>query len=158
MTEHVTKWLTLLANIGVLVGIIFLALEIRQSNRIAIATTEISIREQWVAHNEIVLTNNSVAELLVKAADPDAEFSAVEIQKLWAFLYVNINTWLAIEIAYEQGMLPHATFESALDDIRGVLQRFPALHPLVREIIDNSPSGADSHVYTAMRQALEEIA
>lgn len=155
--EHVNKWLTLLANIGVLVGIIFLVVEIRQSNRIAVATTEISVREQWVSHNENVLTNHAVAELLVKAADPSAEFSAAEIEKLYAYLYASLNTWLATEIAYSQGMLTRATFELTLDDIRSVLQDYPALHPLVQEAIDAFPSVADSHVYTAMRQALEDI-
>ncbi len=155
--EQVNKWLTLLANIGVLVGIIFLVVEIRQSNRIAIATTEISVRGQWLLHNEYVLTNHAVAELLVKAADPDADFSAAEIEKLNAFLYINLNTWSATEIAYAQGMLPRATFELTLNDIREVLQAYPALHPLVQETIDAYPSVADSRVYTAMRQALEDI-
>lgn len=34
-TDSVNKWLTLAANIGVLAGIIFLSIEIRQTNRIA---------------------------------------------------------------------------------------------------------------------------
>jgi hypothetical protein len=155
--EYVNKWLTLLANIGVLVGIIFLVAEIQQSNRIAIATTEISVRGQWVLHNEYILTNHAVTELLVNAADPDAKFSAVEVEKLNAFLYVNLNTWSATEIAYTQGMLPRATFELTLSDIREVLQDNPAWHPLVQETIDAYPSVADSHVYTAMRQALGDI-
>lgn len=156
-TERINKWLTLLANFGVLVGIIFLAVEVRQSNRIAIATTEISVRDQFKTNNELVLANDAVAELLVKAADADAEFSAVETEKLYAYLYAHINTWMSIEIAYENGMLPRATFEVALDDVRGVLQDYPALQPLVRETMGSFPSVTDSHVYAAMREVLEDI-
>ena len=134
-----------------------MAVEVRQSNRIAIATTEISVRDQYRSNNELVLANDAVAELLVKAADANAEFSAVETEKLYAYLYVYINTWMAIEIAYENGMLPRATFDLALDDVRIVLQYYPAIRPLAREVIVSYPSEADSNVYAAMREELEEI-
>ncbi len=39
----VNKWLTLGANIGVLVGIMFLAVELRQNNDIAVRTYEIRL-------------------------------------------------------------------------------------------------------------------
>jgi hypothetical protein len=156
-TERINKWLTLLANFGVLVGIIFLAVEVRQSNRIAIATTEISVRDQYRSNNELVLVNDAVAELLVKAADANAEFSAVETEKLYAYLYVYINTWMGIEIAYKNGMLPRATFELALDDVRIVLQYYPALRPVAEDVIASYPSEADSDVYAAMRDLLEDI-
>ena len=97
--ERIDKWFTLLANLGVLIGIVFLVVEVRQSNRIAVATTEISVRDQYRSHNELVLANDAIAELLVKAADADAEFSEVETEKLYAFLYGYINTWKSIEIA-----------------------------------------------------------
>jgi hypothetical protein len=156
-TERINKWLTLLANFGVLVGIIFLAIEVRQSNRIAIATTEISVRDQYRSNNELVLANDAVAELLVKAADANAEFSAVETEKLYAYLYVYINTWKGIEIAYENGMLPLSTFDVALDDVRNVLQDYPALRPLAREFMVYYPSEADSNVNKVMREELEDI-
>lgn len=41
--EPANKWLTLLANMAVLAGIVFLALEVPQSNHIAIAATEMSV-------------------------------------------------------------------------------------------------------------------
>ena len=82
---------------------------------------------------------------------------AVETERLEAFLYVYINTWMAIEIAYENGMLPRATFDLALDDVRLVLQYYPALRPLAREIIVSYPSEAYSNVYAAMREELEDI-
>ncbi len=156
-TEKINKWLTLLANIGVLIGIIFLAVEVRQSNRIAIAATEISVRDQFRTNNEVVLANDAVAALLVKAADIDAEFSAVETEKLYAYLYAHMNIWMSIEIAYEYGMLPRTTFEVSLADISGVLRGYPALRPLARDTMSAYPSYRDSHIYAAMREALEVI-
>lgn len=156
-TEKLNKWLALLANIGVLVGIIFLALEIRQSNRIALATTEISVRDQFNINNELVLANDTVAELLVKAYDADADFSDVEIAKLYGYWYAHVNTWMSIEIAYKNGMVSRATLEVALADVRGVLHDYPALKSPAREATDWFPSIADSEVQAAIREALEDV-
>ncbi len=156
-TERINTWLTLCANIGVLVGIIFLAVEVRQSNSIAIATTEISVREQFRSNNEMVLTNDAVAELLAKAADVNAEFSDVETEKLYAYMFVYINTWKSIEIAYENGMLPRATFDVVLDDIREILLGYPAVRPVAQWWIDSYQSEADSKLYAAVRAELESF-
>jgi hypothetical protein len=139
------------------VGIVFLAVEVRQSNRIAIATTEISVRDQFRANNEMVLANDAIADLLVKAADANAEFSDAEIEKLYAYLFVFINAWKSIEIAYENGLLPRATFDVVLDDIRVVLDEYPALRPVARSWIDSYQSEADSKVYRAVLAELEGI-
>ena len=155
--ERIDKWFTLLANLGVLIGIVFLVVEVRQSNRIAVATTEISVRDQYRSHNELVLANDAIAELLVKAADADAEFSEVETEKLYAFLYGYINTWKSIEIAYENGMLPRTTFEVVLDDVRLALNDYPAIRPLARNWIVSYQSEADSKLYAAIRDELESI-
>lgn len=151
-TKRINKWLTLLANIGVLVGIVFLAIEVRQSNRIAVAATEISVRDQFNSINEQILANDVLAQLLVKATDAKAVFTAVESEKLYAYMYLSTNTWTAIEIAYENGMLPRSTFDEALVDIRVVLQDYPALQPLALEHIALYTSRADSGVYRAMRE------
>ena len=153
-TVRVEKWLSLVANLAVLVGIIFLALEIRQANHIAIATTEISIRGEHKALNELILGNDDVAQLLVRAQDPDADFSPVDTEKLYAYLYACINTWLSIEIAYVNGMITDATFEMTLDDVRGVLRYYPGLQPLMRDSINDYPSTADTHVYATIREVL----
>ena len=155
--ERIDKWLTLLANLGVLIGIVFLVVEVRQSNRIAIATTEISVRDQYRSHNELVLANDAVAELLVKAADADGEFSEVETEKLYAYLYGYINTWKSIEIAYENGMLPRTTFEVVLDDVRLALNDYPAIRPMARNWMASYQSEADSKIYAVIRDELERF-
>ena len=72
------KWLTLVANLGVIAGIVFLAYEIRLSNQIAVSTTEVALRESYGSSNETVYTSPEIAEVLYKARDPDAELSGPE--------------------------------------------------------------------------------
>jgi hypothetical protein len=47
------KIFTILANVGVLAGIIFVAFEIRQSNRIAVGTTSYEINRHFMGINEL---------------------------------------------------------------------------------------------------------
>ena len=77
-TDRLNRWLTLIANIGVIVGIAFLAIEIRQANRIAIASTEIGVRNGWLQLNESIYASSEVAGLWIKAADPNTQWSPIE--------------------------------------------------------------------------------
>lgn len=133
-----------------------MAVEVRQSNRIAIAATEISIRAQFSTINEQVLENDGVAELLAKAAQDESAFSSEETEKLYAFMYLLINTWIGIEVAYDNGMLPRTTFDEALDDIGVNFRDYPALRPIAREHLTLYPSKADSEVYKVMKKHLSD--
>jgi hypothetical protein len=102
------------------------------------------------------MADDGVAELLVKVSDANAEISALEEEKLYAFLYVNINTWLAVEVAHTNGMLSGPSFDVIQDDITNILWAYPALRPIMRRILDTNPAFGHSHVYAAMRKALED--
>ncbi len=65
--EKINQWLSLLANIGVVIGIIFLALEIRTNtatNRIAIRT---SLTESNIEINGGIAGNRDLAAVIEKA-------------------------------------------------------------------------------------------
>ena len=66
--EKLNHWLTLAANLGVLAGIIFLAIEIQQSTNAQLATSR-----QQVMEADLVLVTNLIQypELLVRANDPE---------------------------------------------------------------------------------------
>ena len=105
--------------------------------------------------NALTLTDDGVAALLVKASNPNAEFTAEESQKLYGFLYMNINTWRAIEVAYSNGMLTQMSYAAIESDITWIVQAYPALKPYMRVAVDTS-SAAESDTTNAMRRALEE--
>ena len=116
-----------LANIGVIIGLVFLVLEIRQANSIATATAEIETRSMFSEINEAIYGVPEVGQLLVKCRDRDAELSELEEVQAWGFVLRLTNAWLAIEIAYAHDMLPSDTFAVIEDDLRTALTRYPAL-------------------------------
>jgi len=153
-TDNVNKWVSLLANFGVLAGIVFLALEIQQSNKIAMATAEMSIRDHYFENNQMVVVEDRVAELFVKAKNPNAEFSAIETEKINSYIWMNLNTWRAIEVAYSNGLLPIETFEIIDEEIDFMLQTYPGMRRAMQETADNFSSHDVRYVSEAMRKAL----
>ncbi len=62
--DKVNSWLTLLANIGVLVGIVFLAMEIQQNTEMMRAQTRDSITEKQMMLSEWIGTSEYAAGLM----------------------------------------------------------------------------------------------
>lgn len=146
----------LIANVGVIAGIVFLALELRQANRIAVASTEINIRSNLSAINESVYGNESLSRLLAKATEADARLTSEEVIRLESFVRRLLNAYLALETAHFSGLAPKMTYESIESDIRGTLSTWPALRPLFRQIADLYPSHGASHVYETLGRVLAE--
>jgi len=153
--EKLNKWLGLIANLGVIVGIAFLVLEIRQSNRIAIASNEIAVRQGWAGINEAIVSNMQLAELLAKARSPDAEFTQPQVEVIDAYVARQFNDWIAIEKAYENEMVSAATLNTAKEDIKWAIDTYPAFRSFYRLHIDTYPSESETAIYKAAAQHLE---
>ena len=155
-TSRLNNWLTLAANIGVIAGIFFLAFEIRQSNRIALVANETDIRKSYADLTAAIFSNRDSAELLARATDPNAEFDDVELEMLSAHVLTMLNLWTAVEIGYDNGMLPRQTYNDVHDDIRVYAKYYPAMHTIMRAAMDDYPSGLGSDVYRLINEALAE--
>ena len=119
-TEKLNRWLTLGANFGVLVGIIFLAIEVSQNND--------HLRQQsfqtWVAANmqlSMATLNPGRAEMFTRGFTDSAELS----EDSWiAFAYWNVGFMQmaqAMNYLYESGSLDRALWESEVDRARLIL-------------------------------------
>ena len=154
-TKRLNFWFTLAANLGVIAGIVFLAFEIRQSNQIALVANETDIRKSYADHLEAVFTNRESADLLARAAQPDADFDDTEREMLSAYVFTFLNIWAAVEIGYDNGMLPRQTYDDVADDIYANIKYYPAMHSIFRNAMDDYPSGQDSDVYRMINEALD---
>ncbi len=155
-TSRLNEWLQILATLGVLVGIIFLALEIQQANRIAIATTEITVREAWGSVNETINSNLQTSELLAKARIADVEFSDAEREMLDAFTARLTNTWDGIEEAYANEMVSRVTFDTAIEDMKWHIDTYPSMRSFFEAQIETYPSSAETELNREMIRYLEE--
>ena len=79
--DRLNQWLTLLTNLGVLIGLVFLIAELNQSNRIAVYSAESTRRTQFLDMNTSRIEN---PEIIAKLMNPDPELSDVEwVQALY---------------------------------------------------------------------------
>lgn len=154
--KSLNSWLTLTANVGVIAGIFFLALEIRQSNQIALVANETEIRKSYADHLQAVFTNKESASLLARATQRDADFDDAEIEMLGAYVFTYLNIWAAVEIGYDNGMLPRLTYDDVEDDIHSHINYYPAMHSIFLGAMDDYPSGKDSDVYRMISEALDK--
>jgi len=155
-TDRVNRWLSLLANVGVIAGIIFLAVEIQQSNRIAIASAEIDVRNGLAAGNRDNYLDSDFAELMMKVGDSSVELTAADEWRVYHYLIEGLNVWLAIETAHSNGMLPPETYGIIEDDIRGGMNTYPKTIPLYRQAYGAYPSLSGTEVFQTLDRVLQE--
>lgn len=151
--NKLNDWLTLLANLGVLAGILFLSIELQQANRIATATAEIEIRNSYGDLNSGIYADEALAELLIRGQDDTAEYDAVEDIRHYQWIIQLVNIWLSIEIAYENGIAPLETYNVIFDDMNLTLG-VPYSRKQLRLIHSQYPSLAETEVFTHINEQL----
>ena len=81
--NEVKSWFEILANVGVLIGIIVVVYELNQNSIDQRMSARLSIAERYSDLNISVTTNPQLAELLVKAEYLGGELSLVEKRQYW---------------------------------------------------------------------------
>ena len=154
--DQINKWLTLVANFGVIAGIVFLSYEIRQSNLVAIASNDIALRESFASQNESIYGDPRMAELLFKARDPNAQFNDVESEMLGFYIGRLFNTWGAIERAHRTGLTSSEALDAAIDDVRWTVETYPALSYFIEDMVKSYPAQIDSVIYQKAGELVED--
>ena len=107
-----TKQFTELLGISALVvSLVFVAWELRQSNRIAIATAEAELRAGSREFNSLVAENPELAAILVKAREPNAILTPIEDEILRNYARTGFGLLTQMNAGYENGYLTSYTLE-----------------------------------------------
>ena len=103
--DRFNQWLMLFANLGVLVGIVFLAFELQQTTDALAAQ---SILELNLASNSemwVIAGDESMAEIEIKAKNGIEELSPVELERYkWAW-FASFNTFETAYLFYARGII-----------------------------------------------------
>ena len=90
--DSLNKWLTLLANIGVITGIIFLAVEVSQNNDFLAYEERLSSVQQSMDAYEAISQDPQLSELIVKDRIGEQLTPAEELQ-LASYWMRNFHNW-----------------------------------------------------------------
>lgn len=154
--EKIKDFAEIIGLAAVVGSLLFLAFEIQQSNRIAIASTEIGIRNGYSEFNRGLHSGGDVAELMARAAESGAEWSSAEELKVLMVVHDILNVWLSVETACDNGLAEDATCEELHDDIRAFIAYFPGTRPVWRYVVDSYPSLANTSVIATVSKVLQE--
>jgi len=119
--DKLNRWLTLLANIGVLAGIAFLAFEIRQNTTAtkldAASNYEAALRE----YELFVAGNPDFTEIIVKSK-ANEPLTEIEQFRVKMFFRGALRNWQTAYFQYLLGALDERIWESQLGFMKGVIR------------------------------------
>ena len=106
-SERVSLWLSLLANVGLLVGLILLVVELRHNTLATQAVLHQGINDYGRDHIELLVSdeNEKLAEIVFRGeSDPDS-LSEIEFQKFILFTAWRMGAWEMTFLHYDQGLV-----------------------------------------------------
>ena len=137
--------LTQLGNLGefiggvaVLVTLIYLAVQMRQSTRQGAAGLTYMLSSEFQRMNETTLTNPEHAELLLKLAN-DEQLSPVEEVRASAHANRLTNQWLRGQVAFSLGLIQNDYFSALQADVQRTVSERPTLRRLIEDILTHYP-------------------
>lgn len=143
--EKLNQWLTLFANLGVLAGIVFLALEIRQSNLIAVRDSRTDIISAYTDQNNIVLENPSVLALRVKLKSSSPVLTAEEQEEALALAQSYMNLWINVNIGAQTGLIPEDIEQSYVKGALDIINDYPGMSPFILETYEAFALGPNAY-------------
>ena len=111
--NKVNERLTLIANLSVVAGVVFLAAEMRQNTSAIQAQTRDSITEKQMQWLESIYASEEIAELLrVGSSQGYAEFSPAQARRFNLIQQANFREWENSFYQYQRGLFTGAEFEA----------------------------------------------
>ena len=108
--DKVNHWLTLLANVGVLAGIVFLALEMRHSSNAINAQTHDSIADGFITLNLAIITDATVGIIWVTGLSDPASLSESETIQFSMNMRALFNQYRRVHGLYRAGLIEESNW------------------------------------------------
>jgi hypothetical protein len=110
--EELNQWIGVSANIGVLAGIIFLGLELKQNTDIVRAQTRDSMTEKILEMRYTLATSRELAELMAGENIIEAFEQNADYLMLSSFIDAIIRIWENEWYQYQQGLFDEVEMEA----------------------------------------------
>jgi len=91
----------ILGAVAVFLTLLYLAAQIRQTNKMARFETTREIMGQFNACNQLYATDASIREVLLKTS----ELTTEEAEQLYSYVDLYCNAWATTQLAFNQGLV-----------------------------------------------------
>ena len=138
----------ILGAVAVFLTLLYLAAQIRQTNKMARFESTREIMAQFNACNHLCATDATIREVLLKKG----ELSVGEAEQLYSYVDMYCNAWATTQMAFNKGLLDDAVFSGAVRDVGVAMNRWPSIRQPVARWLSNYPDMADSEIFKAIDQ------
>jgi hypothetical protein len=125
--DQINKWLTLLGNLAVLVGLVFVVLELNQNNRMMQTQTRNAITES-ILNFQYSASANGLVELAQKGNTNPSALTPDESARLLQYYVGNLRLWENIHYQYRNGVIDEVEFAAERNSWRALGERSPMVH------------------------------
>ena len=136
--EKLNQWLALLANLGVLAGIVFLVVELQQANRIALRDSRAEITLASMDTNNAFLESEELAELKYKLQSASPELTGAERVQGRSIVENQLNLWTLVNISAETELLPENVEQTWTNIATAFLSKHPGMVPFFEEVYEDN--------------------
>ncbi len=113
--EHINRWLTLGANIGVVIGLIILTIEVRQNASLTRATLETNGVELTQNYLEQMI-KPATAEVFARSITSPETLTPADIVILDNLLASQVQVWWQLILLEQEGLVPKARVARAISN------------------------------------------
>jgi hypothetical protein len=136
----------ILGAVAVFLTLLYLATQVRQTNKMARFETSREIIGQFNACNHLYATDATIREVLLKKG----ELSVEEAEQLYSYVDMYCNAWATAQLAFDQGLVDDALFAGVVRDIEVAINRWPNMRQPVERWFSNYPEFKDSEFFKAI--------
>jgi hypothetical protein len=146
----------ILANLGVIAGIVFLSLQINQANRIATQQVRTELTARHFDLQKSVLENAELADLLFKLQSADTDLTPREQIQAQSYAALLLNIAATANVSVQSRFVTEATLQANMLLLRDLIRRSPGIKPYLREVMTRRGTArGESPFFDAM---LDEMA
>ena len=138
---------------GVIFTLLYLAMQIRQSNRLARFQTYRDIMAQADEVNRLTMSDGELFSLVFKAPE---SLTQAENERLYVWTVVLCNMVLNMQIAYDEGLIDEALLHGGKFAISDTIERFPIFRPYFVRWAETQPSLSEKFIFEDVRKLMDE--
>ena len=146
------------AVLSVVVGLLLVAWEIRQANRIARAQTVMELAAQYNTFNSARFGNPEVARLALRLLEPDKfVITETEASMMSGVVYQFHNILWSAQKAYDNGLLSHEDLTKYRSDLVWMLTYMPGLIPELVNAYETQPEMQNAYVFEPLAELAAKL-
>ena len=158
MNNNWSDWVQTISMLSLLVGMVFVFFEIRQSNQIAAANAHLNLfLRQIETHNLVLNQESGIAELQAKLRSASySDLTPVERERLLSLVASRFNLWVSVQTQHDQGLFPRSVVRDWQQEITGFMAEFPVATEILMGVYASVPSAHEYEIFEPLRNSVNK--